>query len=381
MRAIVNGQVISRGRLWPDYAVIFDQQVRAVCPVHQLDLWSPVQLLDAQGCYVAPGFIDMHIHGCGGADAMDGSVAALQTMSRALVAFGVTAFVPTTMTAAADDIQRALAAVRAAQRVAGDGARILGAHLEGPFVNERFKGAQAALHLCQPRWQLIADYLDVIRVITLAPELSGSRSFLQRLQPYPTIVPAIGHSAATLEQAQQAFAAGVRHAAHLFNAMAPLHHRAPGPAGAVLTDGHVSAELIADNRHVHPALYSLIWKVLGPERLVLVSDAMRAAGLGDGRYEFGGQMVTVTAGKASLADGTLAGSVLTLDQAVVNFRRAVGCSWPQAIALVTENPARVLGWEQSLGDLAVGKVADIVLLDAAGSVQQTIVAGNTVYQR
>ncbi len=378
MRAIINGTVISGGRVWPDYGVVFDSKIRAVGPACGVEAWPIKERIDAKGLIVAPGLIDLHIHGCGGRDMMDATPEALDTMATCLAQHGVTSFLPTTMTSKWGEVQRALTNVR---QLANDDnwtkqvrARILGAHLEGPFLNPSYKGAHAAEHLSLPNFELIAEYLDVIRIITLAPELAGARTLLAQLTAFPQLVLAMGHTGASYEEAKVAMDLGVRHATHLFNAMAPLHHRQPGVIGAVLASG-LSVELIADDLHVHPGLYSLLYKTLGREGLILVSDSMRAAGLGDGLYELGGQKVWVEGGAARLADGTLAGSVVTLNQAVINFQRATGCSLAEAIGLATRNPARLLGLEQKIGDLAVGMDADIVIMDRDGQVRRTIVGG------
>lgn len=384
MKAIINATVISGGRAWPDHAVVFDHKIRAVGPTRQVQAWPIEELVDAEGLIVTPGLIDIHIHGCGGYDTMDATPEALESMATCLTQYGVTSFVPTTMTTEWGEILRALSNARRSyqqQSHSSQGldagkvrARILGVHLEGPFLNPEFKGAHVVEHLSLPNLEIIADYLDVIRIITLAPELPGSRAFLEQLSAHPWIVAAMGHSGASYDTAKEAIALGVRHTTHLFNAMPPLHHRQPGIIGAVLAGG-LSAELIADNLHVHPSIYSLLHKTHGSQCLVLVSDSMRAAGLGDGEYEFGGQRVRVAEAAARLPDGTLAGSVLTLNQAVVNFQRATGCPVAEAIALASRNPARLLGLEQHIGDLAVGMEADIVLMDGDGQVRRTFVAG------
>ena len=386
MKAIVNGKVISQGRILTDHALVFDQQIRAICPLPELNSWSASELIDAQGLFVAPGFIDIHIHGCGGYDTMDATTGALRAMGQCLAEHGVTAFLPTTMSAPWEKIRQVVGVVR---RIAGENGltllqktgedtqvatRVLGVHLEGPFLNSAFKGAQAAEHLTLPDFALLTDYLDIIRIITLAPELPGTDALLDQLAAYPQIVPAIGHSGASFEATQWAIEGGVRHATHLFNAMSRLHHRQPGVVGAVLASG-ICAELIADNLHVHPGLYDLLLKTQGLERLILVSDAMRAAGLSDGEYELGGQTVRVQSGAARLADGTLAGSVLTLDKAVANFRQATGCGLAEAIGLVTRNPAKLLGLGHRIGDLRVGMEADIVVLDEGCNIVEVFVRG------
>lgn len=409
MKAIINATVISRGQALMDYALIFDERIRAVCPTTTMQSW-PDEVIDGNGLFVAPGLIDIHMHGCGGYDTMDASPEALNAIAVCLAKHGVTSFLPTTMSAEWKEIERALGVLQGFARgswaslTSGDtprkrglsplenlallqgaggdqssiiGARVLGVNLEGPFLSKEFKGAHVAEHLALPDLELLADYIDVIRIITLAPELPGSAALLDKLAAYPYVVPAIGHSGASFEEVQAAMGQGVRHATHLFNAMSPMHHRHPGVVGSVLASG-LSAELIADNLHVHPGLYQLLLKTNGGERLVLVSDSMRAAGLGDGEYELGGQMVRVREGAARLPDGTLAGSVLTLNKAVFNFQQATGCQLAEAIALATRNPARLLGLENHIGDLVEGMQADIVVLDEGCNARLTFVGGKAV---
>lgn len=445
MQAIINATVISQGQAFREHALIFDQQIQAVCPTEEVEKFPVKEVIDARGLFVAPGLIDIHVHGCGGYDMMDASASSLEAMATCLAQHGVTAFLPTTMTVKWDKVGMALQVFREfargnrsalwmgdtplpvnkpngspccrvaqelkcatayvakecpqqdsptllqrneecrhapprwdEERLDRPGAQVLGVNLEGPFLSPEFKGAHALEHFALPDFDLIADYLDVIRIVTLAPELPGSAALLEKLAAYPQVVAAIGHSGASFEEARSAMTQGISHTTHLFNAMSSMHHRRPGVVGAVLTGGS-SAELIADNLHVHPSLYSLLLKTLGSDRVILISDAMRAAALGDGTYEFGGQCVQVNKGAARLRDGTLAGSVLTLNRAVANFCRATGCEFAMAIGLASRNPARLLGLDQHIGDLKVGMRADIIIVDADCNVQQTFVAGRRVH--
>ncbi|NLY53209.1 MAG: N-acetylglucosamine-6-phosphate deacetylase [Firmicutes bacterium] len=388
MKAIVNAKVISQGRVYDDHALVFDAKIRAICPLDDFAPSDGCEIIEADGLWAAPGLIDIHVHGGAGHDTMDASLDGLQALSFSLAQCGVTSFLPTTMTAPWAQLEQVLSTVHigmqmssarkvASSRVAPWGARVLGVHLEGPFIAEAYKGAHRAADLRAPDFSLLHKYLDIIRIVTFAPELPGSDTFLAWLQAHPHIVPAIGHSGASFSLAETAIRQGVRHATHIFNAMSPLHHREPGVVGAILCND-LSAELIADNLHVHPSLYQLLLKTLGPERLILISDGMRATGLTDGTYDLGGQLVHVQNGAARLADGTLAGSVLTLDQAVANFNQATACGLPTAISLASYNPARLLGLEGCLGDLQLGLDADIILIDENCRVQQTFIEGQRV---
>lgn len=383
MKAIVNGKLVMRDKVLSGFCLVFDNLIRALCLVEELAQYQLEEMVDAANCYVCPGFIDIHIHGIAGADTMDASVTALSTMSQALASCGVTSFLAATMSAPINSIYAALEAVR--QVRAGDlpGAQLLGAYLEGPFINHRYRGAHEQAYLALPDYQLIADYLDVIKVVTYAPELDPDFRFAADLSAND-IVLTIGHTAASYKLALQACQSGlVQSATHLFNAMPPLHHRQPGVVGAVL-NSNVYCELIADNVHLHPAIYAIVTKIKDVDRIILVSDAVRAALLTEGRYRLGGQDVIVAydekAGTAArLANGKLAGSVLTLERAVKNFWAAAELKLPDVIKMVTLNPATLLAVHHRKGSLAVGKDADIVLMGEDFQVKRTFVGGCEVY--
>ena len=308
---------------------------------------------------------------------MDTTPDVLLTMSTVLPQYGVTSFLPTIISAPWSNMSKALESIRAAQTANIPGARVLGAHLEGPFLNPARAGAHVKSALQLPDFSLLKGYLDVLRVVTLAPELPGGEQFLCAAKDYQELVLAIGHSNANFEQAEEAMEGGIKHSVHIFNAMPPIHHREPGLVGAILAH-QLSAELIADDTHVHPGLYKVLLQSLGVDKLILVSDAMRGAGLGEGLFELGGQEVTVANGAARLANGQLAGSILTLNQAVRNFRRSTGVALPEAIALASQNPARLLGLSQK-GSLQKAKDADIIVFDDEIRVAATFVGGNLVH--
>lgn len=337
--------------------------------------------IDAGGQTLLPGFIDVHVHGSAGADAMDATPDALLTMARFFASRGVTSFLATTMTHSGEATSRALEQIAASQGRMAGGATLLGAHLEGPYINVKMKGAQDAQHvrLADPaEYQRWLD-LNTIRQVTLAPEFAANIAFLRDCVKRGINV-SIGHTQATYEQVNEAVRLGARQATHTYNAMTGLHHRNPGTLGGVLAADEVCCEVIADKVHVHPAPIKILVRAKGVERVVAITDAIRAAGMGDGMSELGGQPVVVRDGMATLADGTLAGSVLTMDQAVRNLLAITGLSLVEAASMFSANAARQLGLGERKGQLKVGYDADLTLLDADGGVQLTLVAGEVVYR-
>ena len=378
MKAIYNAKIITSLGVLEKHAVVYGDTIVAVVPETALAAYMLTERLDACGHYLAPGFIDMHIHGCAGADTMDAEGAALAVLSQKLPQTGVTAFLPTTMTLPLEVVTLALERVRG-KMGHSPGAEILGCHFEGPFINADYKGAQDAQYIINPSFTKIIDYADVIKVATVAPELPGSLAFIREAVKH-NIVVSIGHSAATYEQALQAIAAGASHITHMFNAIAASNHRRPGILGAIV-DSDVTCELIADNVHVHPASQRLLFKLTGGDRLILITDAMRACLMPDGRYELGGQQVNVANGTASLDNGVIAGSVLTLDRAVANFRKTSGLPLHEVVKLVTINPARKLKLEKHKGSIAPGYAADMVIFDQDITILETIIKSKSVYRR
>ncbi len=374
MQALKNIRLVTEDGILEGKAVVFDSRIIAIEDEDRLAAGVPQ--LDGGGNYLAPGLIDLHIHGCSGFDTMDEDPRALGEMAKSLVRTGVTAFLPTTMTMAPARIRGALERLRAYRPEPG-AAQILGCHLEGPFISREYKGAQDEKYICDPSFALIEPYADLIRIVVLAPEQPGSVEFVQQCSERGIRV-AIGHSNATLAQAAAAIVAGAAQVTHTFNGMSPLHHREPGMVGAALLHD-VTCELIADNIHVHPEAQRLLLNVKGLDRVVLITDAMRACLLADGQYDLGGQPVQVRDGQARLDDGRLAGSVLTLNRALRNFARNTGIPFWQAVRLGSLNPANCLGLEHK-GRIAAGQDADLVLLDEAFEVLRTFVAGQPVYR-
>ncbi len=387
MKAIVNGRLIlpdERGefQVVEHRALLYDERIDRVLPgmrITRAERERLDEVIDARGAYVSPGFINVHLHGAAGFDVMDDDPAALPSIARFQASTGVTAMLPTTMTYDFPTIYRALDRIRAVMGEEKDGAVILGANLEGPFINRAQRGAQAAENIAAPDFERIRAYQGVIRLLTLAPEeLKGDYAFVEQCQTAGITV-SLGHSAADYNTARQAILQyGINHITHLFNGMAPFHHRRPGLAGAAL-DTPADCEIIADNVHLHPMTQRFLWRMKQERHIILVTDSMRACGLGDGESELGGQLVRVSGQVATLADGTIAGSVLTLDRAVANFAANTGASLAQTVACATKVPAQNLGIYGEYGSLEPGKRADIVIFDGAVRVRRTIIGGRTVF--
>lgn len=318
--------------------------------------------LDLQGDHLLPGFVDVHIHAYQGQDAMQGE-AAVRAMSRRLYDAGVAAFLPTTMSAPAEATRQAITGIRAVMdRPEARGARILGAHMEAPFLNPVKAGAQLAECLTTPDWDSFLAMTDgdvsAVRMLTLAPELTCAEDFIRRAVEAGVVV-SLGHSAATAEQAHRAADLGASHVTHTFNAQPPLRHRQPGLTGAALVDDRLYAEFIADGIHLHGDIVKLLCRAKGAERAVAITDAMEAAGMPDGKYSLGEQPVIVRDGQAQLHDGTLAGSVLTMRQALHNLIHRFGVAPIDAVRMCTQTPAESVG-ERVIGHMTAGSPAPLM---------------------
>ncbi|EHM10671.1 N-acetylglucosamine-6-phosphate deacetylase [Thermanaerovibrio velox DSM 12556] len=357
--------------------VVFDHVIREVIPGTR-----PLKghrVMDCRGLWLTPGLMDLHIHGIGGHDACDGTPEALEAMSCRLASHGVTAFCPATMTLPEGEIRRVLGSIRSRMGRPMPGARLIGAHLEGPFISPERPGAQDRSFITGPKPELLEDFKDVIRIVTFAPERDPDWVLLDTALRLG-ITASAGHSNASYEEAQRAFMRGVMSVAHLFNGMAPYHHRTPGLVGAALDYPSVFCEVIVDGVHCHPSAVRLALKAKGEDKLVLISDSMRGAGLGDGTFSLGGQEVTVSQGVARLKEGAIAGSVITLDQAVRNYGAYTGLRFERAVKGATLNPANLLG-DKTSGAIAPGRRADMVLWGPGGEVVRTYVNGMEVFCR
>ncbi|MBU3181873.1 N-acetylglucosamine-6-phosphate deacetylase [Clostridium psychrophilum] len=388
MKAIVNGKLIMKDRISYDSVIIFDTKIVGIVSKdnflqYQIDFKTKykeaILVIDAKDEYVSPGFIDIHIHGSGGYDTMDASDKALRTIGTTIAANGVTAYLPTTMTMDTTSIYKALNAVRKEMSLETEGAKILGVHMEGPFINEKYKGAQKADNIIKPNYDIIKDYLDIIKIITLAPEKDENHSFIKEVKNNSKITLSVGHSDASYEETMKAIEDGITHATHTFNAMTPLNHRKPGVVGAIFTSD-ITCELIADLIHVHPAIFNILINAVHKDKLVLITDSMRAGCMKNGIYDLGGQKVIVKNGAARLEDGTLAGSVLTLNKAVLNMFNNSNLKIYDVVAMASFNPAKVINIDDKKGSLEVGFDADIVIFNDNVDVFTTIVEGKIVYK-
>ncbi len=351
--------------------VIQGSKISAIGQRGKVDLPRGVREMNAGGRTIVPGFVDVHIHGAGGHDVMEGTRESLEIVAATVAAHGTTSLVATTVTASEKETRDSVAGIahfilNTSQYPARElSAEILGIHFEGPFISPARRGVHPAKWIVPPSRELLAQLLGEARgtaqILTLAPELPGALDLISAARQAGLVV-SLGHTDATYEQAQAAIEAGASHAAHVFNAMRPFSHRGTGVIGAVLTSPKVSAELIADGVHVDEAAMRMLVELKTPERVIMVSDGMSATGMPDGKYQLGMFEVKVSGGVARNAEGKLAGSTLTLDRALRNMV-ALGVPLSSALRMVTANPARQIGLGARKGVLAPGADADLVFLD------------------
>ena len=360
--------------------VIEDGQVALVKPRRQMEVPASARHHDFPGMVIAPGFIDIHVHGNAGHDVMETNDSALTTIGRAMARHGVTSYLATTVTAPEDRLLRALEFLgkSISSKDGGKGPRPLGIHLEGPFISHARRGVHPAESLAQPSARLLDRFWQAsggtLRMMTIAPELPGAIETIQHAK-HLGVHSSLGHSNATHKEALRGIEAGARHATHTFNAMRPLDHREPGVLGAALSDERLTADIIADGIHVDPSMVKLFLRAKGAERAVLITDAISATGMGNGRYKLGPFEVEVKDGRCE-HEGKLAGSVLTLDRAVRNVMSFAAWSLQETIKLATVNPARLLGAARQKGVVAPGCDADLVVLTPTGEVVQTFAGGS-----
>ena len=338
-------------------------------------------MVDGSRGFFIPGMIDMHIHGVQGADAMDGSKEALETMARALPAEGTTTFLPTTITQKSEDITRALEAVADhRQTMPADGqAEIAGAHVEGPFFEPSKAGAQPAEFMVPASVDLFEEWRrasgNAIRIVSLAPEHDPGFTLTSHLQSIGVVASA-AHSNASKALVDEAAENGLSHITHLYNGMSGLHHREPGIAAAALLNPGLTIEIIADGVHSHPDMVRLAYQAAGAGRICVITDSLRAKNLPDGTYDLGGQQVTVAGDKPYLADGTIAGSMLAMDQGFRNIQAFTGCSREEAVRMTSWNAAHEIGVAERKGSIQAGKDADIVWMDDSMHIQKVWCRGS-----
>ena len=387
MKAIINAKAVLSDKNGDFYIqenthILFNERIIGIfqgeIPAEILKL-SEENVIDAKNKYLSPGFINIHAHGALGKDTMDEEDDALKIFAQAEAAMGVTSFLPTTMTYDIPRIRRALQRIRKAIRENSQGAKILGAHMEGPYISPKKRGAQDIKHIKPAEFEDIADFTDAIKIITLAPEVTPN-SFMEQAKSNGILL-SMGHTDATYEEAMSAINSGnVEHITHLYNAMSPFHHREPGVVGAAF-DTSVKTELIADNVHSSPTAQRLAYKMKGIENIILITDSIRASCLGDGLSELGGQKVIVKGELATLEDGTIAGSVATMDRVVSIFKENTGVKLEKTIETVTKNPAKSLKIYDKTGSIATGKFADFTIFDDYIKIFTTIVEGEVIYIR
>ena len=379
MKAIVNGKIILKDRILDGAALLFCDVIKGIVSMNEVP--ADAEIIDAKGGYVAPGLIDLHIHGYLGCDVCDGEESSIRTISKGLLANGVTGFLPTTMTVDLNVIRKALEVCRGLKDESKTwaGSAILGCHAEGPFISESKKGAQDARYILKPDASLVKEYADIIKIITLAPE-TDTKDFaaIREICRDTDVVVSMGHTSADYETAMSSVQAGVKHVTHLFNAMTPLSHRAPGVVTAAL-NCDVSCELIVDTLHVDKCFYDLVWKLKG-QKLCFITDCLPAGGLPNGEYTLGGAKIIYQDHVCRLEDGTLAGSVLPLNRGVWNVYTNSKIPLYECVNCASLNPAITLGLDSCKGSLDGGKDADIIITDDTFNVQKTIIGGEIRYE-
>ncbi len=359
MKCIMGGKIITENAILNDYAIVFDENIEYILPEKQVDT-SSLEIIDAKGNYVCPGFLSLHIHGCMNCDTEDGDIGSIEKISEHLLSTGVTSWCPTLCTVNEPSLNKALDTVRQAKKE-GKFAEILGVYLEGIFLAKEKKGAHKEEWLKLPDSNLVTQNKDIISITICAPELEGAEEFIKAVTKDGVKV-AVGHSNATFLQTKKAIEAGASDTTHLFNATSPLSHRDTGLPGAVLSDDSVYTELICDNFHISPILYDIVYKLKG-DKLIFITDSIRPAGMPDGEYIQGGLHVTKKGAECRLDDGTIAGSMLDLNKGVANVKQNSSIPLTEIIKAVSLNPAKMLGKDDKIGSLKVGKQADIVIAD------------------
>ena len=382
MKAIKNGKIILEDEILDGKALLLSDRIEGI--VDEGEIPEGAAVIDAEGGYVSPGLIELHIHGYLGKDVCDASEESIRIISKGLLENGVTGFLPTTMTVDMEVIKGAIESVRSLMAESRtpefDGTVLLGVHAEGPFISESKKGAQDPRFILKPDADFVKANSDVIRVITLAPEEDDADfSAIRRISAETDVVVSMGHTSADYNTAMAGVEAGVRHATHLFNAMTPLTHRGPGVVGAALKSDKVSTELIVDTYHVNSALFDIVYKLKG-RKLCFITDCLPAGGLPEGEYTLGGAKIIYKDNICKLEDGTIAGSVLKLNKGIWNVYTNSDIPLHECVNCASLNPATTLGIQDKKGSIKVGKDADIVILDNEFNVKKTIIGGNIKYE-
>ncbi len=379
MKAITNGKIILKDRIVENCALLYSDVIEGIVPIENIP--ADAGIIDAEGGYVSPGLIDIHIHGYLGKDVCDGEEESIRTISKGLLANGVTGYLPTTMTVDMKVIRKALEVCRALKEESKswEGSQILGCHAEGPFISESKKGAQDAKYILKPDAAFVKEYADIIKTITLAPETDENDfAAIREICRDTDVVVSIGHTSADYDTAMAGFNAGVKHVTHLFNAMTPLAHRAPGVVTAAL-NSDASVELIVDTFHVNKCFYDMLWKLKG-RKLCFITDCLPAGGLPYGEYTLGGAKIIYRDIVCRLEDGTVAGSVLHLNHGVWNVYKNSNIPLYECVNCASLNPATAIGVNNRKGSIETGKDADIIITDQNFEVNKTIIGGEIRYE-
>ncbi len=375
----LRGQVVTDYEVWPEGSVLLEGgSIADVSPEDSL-LGDADEVYEHPDSLLLPGFVDLQVNGAFGVDVAT-EPSRIAELSQRLLSTGTTAYLPTVISSPESLYEEVLPALAAAADGRSEGAEVLGVHLEGPFINLGKRGAHAAAHVVPPDPGLLARLLDLapVRMITIAPELEGSGD-LMALALGRGVAVSAGHSDAPFELAYRAFDASVAGVTHLFNAMSAMHHREPGLPGAAFAHPRVACGLIADGLHVHPEMVGLTFRMLGPDRLCLTTDAIAAAGMGDGEYRLATRTVYLEGGVPRLGSGAIAGSVLTMNEALRNILAFTGCTFPEAARMASSAPARLIGEGRRKGRLTPGYDADVTVLAPDLSVEAVWRGGEWVY--
>ena len=379
MKYIKDAKIYVDGVRIINTSITFNERIAAIGACDGQEIFIP------EDAIVVPGFIDQHVHGAGGFDFMDGSVQAVETISSTLAQEGTVAFLATTVSASVEKTEKALKSAKEYKALNKNvGAEVIGVHLEGPFICHKFKGGMNELYIIPPNVEILQGFIDacddIVKIVTYAPEIDMDGILLKALLE-KGIVPSAGHTNATCAQIEEAMSNGLKNITHTYNAMSPLHHREIGVVGSALLFDSLNCELIADEIHVSVPAMQVLIKNKPKDKLILVTDSMRAKGVAEGLSEIGGQKVIVKNGEARLENGTLAGSVLKMNVAVRNLVNDLNVPLTTAIDYATINPAKALGIEKDYGSIAVGKKAAFAVLDKDYNVLMTIVNGEIVYKK
>ncbi|BEP29075.1 N-acetylglucosamine-6-phosphate deacetylase [Helicovermis profundi] len=372
MKAFINGKIILENQILDNKVLIFDSTIISIKDAAP----KGCKIIDVEGNYISPGFIDIHIHGFKGYDVMDSSLESLENISKEIIKTGVTRYLATTMTMKLSKIIDSLEVIKVAiNKNNYKGAKIMGAYLEGPFISKEYKGAQSEKYIRKPSWKDIDKYNDIIKIITLAVEEDDNFDFIKN---NPGINLSIGHSNANYETALIAYKMGVKHCTHCFNAMTGLHHRKPGIVGACFSKKY-ETEFIADKIHINPAFLETFINIIGVDQGIIITDSIRAGGMEEGVYELGGQEVYVDKTSARLKSGVLAGSILTMDKAIKNINELTKLPLYDIIKMATLNPAKSIDKDSNYGVIEIGKLSDFVILNKNLDVVSTWIEGEKIF--